>query len=140
MTSTLSTKQWFYVASTDLLAARRLSAEDMHPKLLDIACFHCQQAAEKALKGFLQYKDQDPPKIHTLDVLCRLCIEQDPSFKTIYDTASALNRYITASRYPVESLIDEAMTQTAIAQAQAVYDFALSKVPPLQADEAATPC
>ncbi|GHV77416.1 hypothetical protein AGMMS49942_22370 [Spirochaetia bacterium] len=70
MTSTLSTKQWFYVASTDLMAARRLSADDMYPKLLDIACFHCQQAVEKALKGFLQYKNQDPPMKHNLRLLC----------------------------------------------------------------------
>jgi HEPN domain-containing protein len=111
------------------MAARRLNADDMHPKLLDIACFHCQQAAEKALKGFLMYKDQDPPKIHDLETLCELCMEHDISFKTLYDFASALNRYITASRYPVESFITETMTQTAIAQAQAVYDFALSKVP-----------
>ncbi|GHV77417.1 hypothetical protein AGMMS49942_22380 [Spirochaetia bacterium] len=64
-----------------------------------------------------------------------LCIDLDPSFETILDTAVPLNRYITASRYPVESLIDEMMTKTAIAQAQAVYDFALSKVPELKLDE-----
>jgi HEPN domain-containing protein len=129
MTSQLSTKQWFYVASTDLMAARRLSADDMYLKLLDIACFHCQQAGEKALKGFLMYKDHDPPHIHDLQTLCKLCMELDPSFEAILDTAVPLNRYITASRYPVESQIDEPMTRTAIAQAQAVYDFALAKVP-----------
>jgi HEPN domain-containing protein len=130
----LSTKQWFHVAETDLIAAKHLYA-NTHPKLLDISCFHCQQATEKALKGFLQYKDQDPPKIHDLEELCELCMEQDPSFETIYDTASALNPYGVASRYPVESLIDETMTQTAIARAQAVYDFALSKVPELKTND-----
>jgi hypothetical protein len=39
-----------------------------------------------------------------------------------------------AARYPDEDDIDEKMTQTAIAQAQAVYDFALSKVPELTPD------
>jgi hypothetical protein len=56
-------------------------------------------------------------------------MEQDISFEVIFDTAVPLNRYITASRYPAESLITETMTQAAITQAQAVYDFALSKVP-----------
>jgi HEPN domain-containing protein len=128
MTSQLSTKQWFYVASTDLAAAR-LTSTNTYPKLLDIACFHCQQAAEKALKGFLMSKDVDPPRIHDLQTLCKLCMELDASFETILGIAMPLNRYITASRYPVESLITETMTQTAIAQAQAVYDFAKSKVP-----------
>jgi HEPN domain-containing protein len=116
MTNQLSTKQWFYVASTDLMAARRLSADDMYPKLLDIACFHCQQAAEKALKGFLMSKDHDPPRIHDLQTLSELCIDLDPSFASILKTAVPLNRYITASRYPVESHITKTMTQTAIAR------------------------
>jgi HEPN domain-containing protein len=113
------------------LAAAKLDAANTYPKLLDIACFHCQQAAEKALKGFLQYKDHDPPKIHDLVELCRLCMVLDASFGTLLDTAVVLNPYGVASRYPAESLIDEGMTQTAIAQAQTVYDFALSKVPEL---------
>jgi HEPN domain-containing protein len=133
MTSTLSAKQWFYVAFTDLAAAK-LNAANTYPKLLDIACYHCHQAAEKALKGFLQYKDQTPPRIHNLEELCRLCIKQDPSFKPLYDTVTVLNPYNTASRYPRESLINEGMTQTAIAQAQAVYDFCLSKAPDLKPD------
>ncbi|GHV42389.1 hypothetical protein AGMMS49546_20820 [Spirochaetia bacterium] len=132
MISTMSTKQWFHVASTDLMAARHLSADTMYPKLLDISCFHCQQAAEKALKGFLQFKEQDPPHIHNIRTLCDLCMELDTSFESILDTAVPLNRYITASRYPTESLITETMTQAAIMQAQTVYDFALSKVPWLQ--------
>jgi HEPN domain-containing protein len=134
MTSTLSTKQWFYVASTDLAAARLTSA-NTYPKLLDIACFHCQQAAEKALKGFLQYKDQDPPHIHNLVALCELCIELDPSFETLLKDANDLNPYSVASRYPTESLITETMTQTAIVKAQAVYDFALAKIPNLPAGQ-----
>jgi hypothetical protein len=59
-------------------------------------------------------------------------MEQDSNFEDIFDTAVPLNRYITASRYPAESLITETMTQTAIMQAQTVYDFAFSKIPQLQ--------
>jgi HEPN domain-containing protein len=107
----------------------------MHPKPLAIACFHCQQAAEKALKGYLLYKEQDPPRIHNLVELCRLCREQDSSFETLLDTVVALNPYGVAARYPDEDVIDETMTQTAIARAQAVYDFSLSKVPDLKPGE-----
>ncbi|GHV41478.1 hypothetical protein AGMMS49546_17440 [Spirochaetia bacterium] len=135
MTSTLSTKQWFHVAETDLVTAK-LTLANTYPKLLDISCFHCQQAAEKALKGYLQYKDQDPPRRHDLEELCRLCMDMDPSFGALMDTVLILNPYGVASRYPAESLIDEGMTQTAIVQAQAVYDFALSKISKLKIDGA----
>ncbi|MHC6203150.1 HEPN domain-containing protein [Breznakiellaceae bacterium SP9] len=130
MTSTLSTKH----ALSDLAAAR-INIGNVWPKLFDIACFHCQQAAEKALKGFLQYKDQDPPKIHNLLALCDLCIDLDPSFQTLLRAVNILNPYSVASRYPTESLVTEWMTKTAIDQAQAVYDFALSKVPGLNPAE-----
>ncbi|GHV39571.1 hypothetical protein AGMMS49546_11860 [Spirochaetia bacterium] len=59
----------------------------------------------------------------------RLCMVMDSSFETLLKAANDLNPYSVASRYPVESLITETMTETAIIQAQAVYDFAVAKVP-----------
>ena len=45
-------RDWLTRASHDLGAARALSAME-HP-LLDAAIYHCQQAAEKTVKGWLQ--------------------------------------------------------------------------------------
>ncbi|MGA2723187.1 MAG: HEPN domain-containing protein [Bryobacteraceae bacterium] len=45
------TREWFAKAFNDLRAAEALTATT--PPLFDEAVFHCQQAAEKALKGFL---------------------------------------------------------------------------------------
>ncbi|MBN2050303.1 MAG: HEPN domain-containing protein [Spirochaetales bacterium] len=39
------------------------------PGPLEIICFHCQQAAEKALKAYLAYNEIRPPKTHDLDEL-----------------------------------------------------------------------
>ena len=44
-------RQWLLKADHDLAAAEKLSGGD--EPLLDTAIYHCQQAAEKALKGFM---------------------------------------------------------------------------------------
>ena len=45
-------KEWAEFARMDFLAAKHLY-EHMHPKPLEIICYHCQQAIEKLLKGVL---------------------------------------------------------------------------------------
>jgi HEPN domain-containing protein len=46
--------EWFAFASDDLFTAHHMF-EDVYPKRLVISCYHSQQAAEKALKGYLVY-------------------------------------------------------------------------------------
>lgn len=50
-------KSWLIKAEHDLISAHVLAAHK--PPLLDTAVYHCQQAAEKALKGFLVFCDQE---------------------------------------------------------------------------------
>jgi HEPN domain-containing protein len=50
-------KKWFEVADHDIENARMII--ESNPVILDIACFHCQQAVEKYLKAFLVYKKTD---------------------------------------------------------------------------------
>jgi HEPN domain-containing protein len=67
---------WIRYASSDLITARQMF-ENVYPKQTEIAVFHSQQCAEKALKSFLLCKGVEPPKIH--DWTCsitRLVIEQ----------------------------------------------------------------
>jgi HEPN domain-containing protein len=40
---------------------------ELNPIILDIACFHCQQAVEKYLKSFLLYRGQELIKTHNLE-------------------------------------------------------------------------
>ncbi|WP_295436736.1 HEPN domain-containing protein [uncultured Thiodictyon sp.] len=49
-------RQWLHKAHHDLRSARRLYTDT--PPLLDTAAYHCHQAAEKALKGYLQDQGQ----------------------------------------------------------------------------------
>ena len=58
---------WWTKASHDLAAGRALLAASPPP--LDIAVYHCQQAAEKAIKAWLVWKDMPFPKTHDLEAL-----------------------------------------------------------------------
>jgi HEPN domain-containing protein len=57
-------QNWLTKAQRDLAAARKFSTEP--DPYLDTAIYHCQQAAEKAVKGFLVFHDQDFPGYATL--------------------------------------------------------------------------
>jgi HEPN domain-containing protein len=124
-------KQWFEFAHNDLIIAKHLF-EDVYPKLIAISCFHSQQSAEKALKGYLIYKKFDPPKIHDLAELCRLCIQFDETFKDIFPSCAGLAPYGVASRYPNEIYVDDALTETAITRAQTIFDFCFGKIAELE--------
>lgn len=59
--------RWLKLAKSDLALARVVLANDDLPPYH--ACYHAQQAAEKALKAGLTLMDIDPPRTHSLDSL-----------------------------------------------------------------------
>ena len=61
---------WLIKAQHDLATARKLTT-DPDP-YLDTAIYHCQQAAEKAVKGFLVFHDQRFEKTHDIQLLITL--------------------------------------------------------------------
>ena len=56
------------------------------PALLDIAIYHCQQAAEKALKGYLVHRDKRVEKTHDVGLLLERAMQVEPLFRTWRDT------------------------------------------------------
>jgi hypothetical protein len=65
------TRRWVQKAESDVKGARKLAGTG--PQLNDLICFHCQQAAEKYLKAFLQELGLAIPRTHDLgDLLDRL--------------------------------------------------------------------
>lgn len=60
-------KAWLIKATHDLAAAEKLGQDP--DSCLDVAIYHCQQAVEKALKGFLAFYDEDFSKTHDLRAL-----------------------------------------------------------------------
>ncbi len=67
-----NTAAWLAKALQDMERVDRCLAVDS-PDVED-ALFHCQQAAEKALKAFLTFHDQPFRKTHDLAALGALCV------------------------------------------------------------------
>ena len=85
-------QQWKEIADSDLNLAV-FSAQNMRPVPYAIICFHCQQAVEKYLKWFLVLHDVEPPRIHDLEELEKLCEAIQPEFSTIYEKCTVLSGY-----------------------------------------------
>jgi HEPN domain-containing protein len=69
------TRGWFVKAANDLRAAETLRTSQ--PALLAESVFHCQQAAEKALKGFLTWNNSVFRKTHNLEEIGEQCLRLD---------------------------------------------------------------
>ena len=115
--------EWFEYADRDLASAEYLCG--MRPRPLEIICFHCQQAAEKYLKGYLiSCGVMEPPKTHNLDDLCELCSDFDEYFQEISGACNTLTVYGVQPRYPNEMEITENDMQNALNYARQIKDFA----------------
>lgn len=116
--------QWMQKAANDLLAAKILI--DANPLILDIACFHCQQATEKYLKAFLILHNREIGYTHNLDFLVNECAEIDPDFKDL-DTKN-MNLYAVRARYPHDHLAPDVMEAATYLQiAASVQELLLQK-------------
>lgn len=60
-------REWLKIAARDLRVAHVLL--NMEPASCEDVGFHCQQAFEKLLKGFLTHHHVHFEKIHDLDIL-----------------------------------------------------------------------
>ena len=85
---------------SDLRTAEILMKEE-HPPT-DTACFHCQQAVEKYLKGYLTFQEINFLKSHDLDYLLKLCKDSDDKFADYEEAALILNKYGIEPRYPAD--------------------------------------
>ena len=92
---------WLAKARIDLRAARAdLNAS---PPITSDALFHCQQAVEKALKGYLAAKEKPLQKTHDLESLGQLVLSIAPSVRDVVSGAYSLSIYASEFRYPGES-------------------------------------
>ena len=85
------TRSWFEKAQKDLRCAQIDLAAD--PPALEDALYHCQQAAEKSLKGFLVWHDQPFPKTHDLGRLGKQAVELDQTLEPPIDEVVEFRRH-----------------------------------------------
>ena len=124
------TREWLTKASHDLQTARIVANAPDGP--LDTAIYHCQQAAEKSVKGWLPANNVAFEKTHDIRRLIRQAMDVLPEFIRFTGPAEFLTPYVSAFRYP--GLTDQLMPtreefDEALQYAQAIYDFVLNLLP-----------
>ena len=123
------TRAWLVKALNDIRAAEALSA--VSPPLPGEAAFHCQQAAEKALKGFLTWNGRTFRRTHNLEEIGEQCLTIDRSLREVVDQAVPLGEYAWKFRYPGEPGApspDEVVE--VVATAGMVFEAVLNRLPP----------
>jgi HEPN domain-containing protein len=123
-------RDWLTRAEHDLRSARALAA--LADPLRDTAIYHCQQAAEKSMKAWLQSKDDPFPKTHDIGLLVKQAAKLNPGFSQFEKAASVLTPYVSAFRYPGgsdEPMPTRAEFDEALQHAQAIYDFVKEQLP-----------
>jgi len=91
-------KEWLNRARSDLRAAKVDLAAD--PPLIEDALFHCQQASEKVLKGFLTFHGKPFEKTHDLDRLAQVCEGILPALAAVLKPVRPLTIFAWKFRYP----------------------------------------
>ncbi|MCB9493490.1 MAG: HEPN domain-containing protein [Epsilonproteobacteria bacterium] len=115
-----SHKEWLRFAREDLLAAKTL----LKVELFSSVAYHAQQAAEKALKGYLVAQKYKIIKTHDLVKLLELCMQFEGKFAQLATIAQELTPLSTKFRYPSEfDIPDQSDARTAISQAQKIITF-----------------
>lgn len=120
-------EEWLFKAEQDLKSAELLlNARDA---LLDIAIYHCQQCAEKALKAYLTFKEQEIDKTHNLVLLVERCQHVESEFSALIDQAVFLRPYATLYRYPSGDLLPPKKdVEAALEKAGIVLVFVTRKI------------
>src|SRR5689334_6068757 len=90
------TRKWMELSRDDLQTADILIAARRYSQAL----FLCQQAAEKALKGFLTFHQRSFAKTHDLEELRPECVSIDSSLQAVISQPRSLSKYAWRFRYP----------------------------------------
>jgi HEPN domain-containing protein len=128
MNKSILIQQWHIKADNDLKNARHEITFD--DSATDTICFHAQQAAEKYLKSFLQWKDAAVQRTYVIGLLLEKCIEIDPEFVNLGNQEiSHLTPYAVESRYLDDFYIpsyEEA--RDALQKAESVKNFVIDRL------------
>ena len=113
--------EWFKFADNDLFSAKILNDAVHRP--YEIICYHCAQAVEKYLKGYLIYCDIVPKKTHDLSFLNSICIEKDEKFNNIQTLCDFLTTFANDIRYPNQYEVAEDDVNFSISAVEKVRDI-----------------
>ena len=121
------TSEWVVKADNDFYSADKLLHSGDDAPIIDTACFHCQQCAEKYLKAYLQEQGARFERIHILMALLDLCVQLDKDFKKLGNDLDSLEGYAVAIRYPGANVSVE-LAESAFDAAERVRKFIRKKL------------
>ncbi len=113
-------EEWFEKGNNDYKSALKLF--DDNDDLYENVAFHCQQCAEKYLKGFLAFHNQDIEKTHSISKILKKCkcFDDFSSFHELID----LTTFAVSFRYPGESIeVDKKDIVSFIVQIEKLMKF-----------------
>lgn len=115
-----SPEAWLQIAQEDIDAARKLASPPS--PIWGAAVYHCQQAAEKAIKALLVLHGENPPKRkgHDIGFLLETLEKYADDLNDLDVEAESLTDFATRYRYPsfnVQPLSQE-VVEKAIADAE----------------------
>ena len=87
-------RHWLTFARQDLRMAELALSEEIYNQ----ACFHAQQCAEKAAKGYLEQLGRSPPRTHLMSDL--LALLPADALNPLESALLALDRFYIPTRYP----------------------------------------
>jgi len=107
-------------------------ARQRKKRVHDLVCFHCQQAAEKYLKGYLAGEMISFPKTHDLAFLKTLVSEKLTGIELISDLLLLLNRFGILPRYPGDeaTAADAKRALKAVKEVRKFFALRLPGIPP----------
>lgn len=123
------TVRWMKLAEMDYGVAEHLF-KTYYPKPYEIICYHCQQAAEKAIKSIIMSGGAKGglPKLHDLSFLLNQIKNTVKIEEKYYDYADALTPYGVSIRYPNELFLEERHAQKALEMAREILTWAKENV------------
>jgi HEPN domain-containing protein len=123
-------KDWRLLAERDIAVADHLAAT-MRPVPTEAIAFHCQQAAEKYLKGVLVILEEEPPYTHDLDELCSIAERHCPSFVSISSLCTVITHFSVQPRYDMGLSLSEDDMRLVLAHTKTIKDFLQKEIPEL---------
>lgn len=92
----IEAKRWLKQAKHDLLVAKK----NLENKFFSDACYSAEQAAQKALKGYLYFQGARFVWEHSVAQLVKRVATYKRSFQKLQELGKILDQYYIPTRYP----------------------------------------
>ena len=120
-------QSWLLKAAHDLETAKIVVSH--LPDYDDVIAFHCQQAIEKALKGYLIFLDIEFKPVHDLGYLLNLTSTKNDAFDIYFEDVDRISRYAVQIRYPDTIIkLTRFQIQEAIKMADLIFTLVNGKI------------